>query len=175
MDGPAIIGALVGLAVAAAIMLLIFRAVGAVAKPNQPKVSAPTEAENAIELAQRELEAAGTIEGTTLLLSERKLERKGLKQKRTAISKDMRAMRATHTERVRNRMPMFPGGGGLGKFVRATQTIGRHGQRVQLAADLAPHETNVQALDHAIALLDEIILMGERQLLALRRQRTSSR
>jgi hypothetical protein len=170
MDDAAIVAVLLGIAVASAFVLLLFRATKA--EPNQPKVAAPAQAESVIELAQRELEAARNVADAKLLLSEWKLERKSLKQRRTAISNDMRAIRATHTERVRNRMPMFPGGGGLGKFVRATQTVGRHNQRLQLAADLAPHETDLQGLDHAIALLDEVILMGERRLLEFKRQRS---
>jgi hypothetical protein len=168
MDGSATIGVLAVAALAVGVLLLLLNAIWP--KPNRPKVGTPPEAPHVIELAQREIQAASTIEETKLLLSQWKLERKALRQKRAAMSKEMRAIRATHTERVRNQVPMFRGGGGVGRFIRTTQTLSRAGQRMQLAADLAPQETTIQGLDQAIALLDEMIIMGERQLLTLKRQ-----
>ena len=166
-------GALIALCLAGAAALLVvcalFKALGAtiIPSPNTPSF-VPPPTEDVVGIAENELDAAGTPNAVMHLVKEWKLARKNLRQKRTALAKEMRAIRATHTERVRQQMPMLRGGGGFGKFVRGVQTAGRYAQRVQLAEDLAPHEHSLQALDHSIARLDECILAGERRILKFR-------
>jgi hypothetical protein len=166
LDTAAFIGACVGIGMAAVFLYLIFKAAGAFVVPsaNVPKFVPPQD-QDVVNLAQKELDAADTPEAMKRLIKEWKLARKELRQERASLAKEMRAIRATHTERVREQMPMFRGGGGVGKFIRGVQTAGRHAQRLQLAQDLAPHEHSLQALDHSITQLDRCILAGERRLL----------
>ena len=59
------------------------------------------------------------------------------------------------------------GGGGLGKFVRAIQTVSRDSKRAGLANDLAPLEQEKVRIERMVGAIDSLIIRLEAYILNL--------
>lgn len=117
-----------------------------------------------IEGTRVSVNATGLAEGK-LALKELKLKKKEFGIQKKLIVARQQEIRASYTDEVRTRGSMVRGGGGIGKFFRAVQTISRDSKRSGLAADLAPLERAKQEVETMIHTIDRVILQVEAQLL----------
>ena len=100
-----------------------------------------------------------------LALKELKLKKKEFGIQKKIIIARQKEIRAAYTDEVRTRGSMIRGGGGIGKFFRAIQTISRDSKRSNLAADLAPLEKAKQEVEATIYAIEHVILQIESQIL----------
>lgn len=100
-----------------------------------------------------------------LALKELKLKKKEFGIQKKVILTRQKEIRAAYTDEVRTRGSMVRGGGGVGKFFRAIQTISRDSKRSSLAADLAPLEKAKQEIEAMIHTIEHVILQVESQIL----------
>jgi hypothetical protein len=108
---------------------------------------------------------ANTISEAKLALKELKLKKKEYGILKRSVTEQQKAIHAEYTAEVRSRGSMVRGGGGLGKFVRAVQTISRDSKRAQLAADLSPLERQQQYIEAVLRSIDSAILQVEAHIL----------
>ena len=100
-----------------------------------------------------------------LALKELKLKKKEFGIQKKVILASQKEIRAAYTEEVRTRGSMVRGGGGVGKFFRAIQTISRDSKRSSLATDLAPLEKAKQEIEAMIHAIEHLILQIEAKIL----------
>lgn len=100
-----------------------------------------------------------------LALKELKLKKKEFGIQRRLLASRQKEVRASYTDEVRTRGSMVRGGGGLGRFIRAVQTISRDSKRAGLANELAPLERAKQDVEAMIHAVDILILKVEAELL----------
>lgn len=91
-------------------------------------------------------------------LKELGLLRKHLALEKRRLKERQRATRAQYTDDVRRRAPKFIGGGQVGQFIRAAQTISRASARYELANVLAPLEKKAQEIEAAQHALESVTL-----------------
>ena len=70
-------------------------------------------------------------------------------------------MRFDYSQTVKSRGSLLRGGGGIGRFVRAVQSVSRDGQRAGLASAVAPLEAERHRLDTVMHSIDEIMVKLE--------------
>ncbi len=102
-----------------------------------------------------------TIAEAKLAIKELKLKKKEYSLQKRAINEEQKRIRAQYTEEVRSRGSMMRGGGGLGKFVRAVQSVSRDSRKAQLASELAPHEKRKQDIEAMMRAIDSAIIQVE--------------
>jgi len=108
---------------------------------------------------------ANSVVEAKLALKELKLKKKEFGLMKRGVNERQKQIRASYTQEVRNRGSMVRGGGGVGKFFRAVQTISRDTKRAQLAAALAPYEQEKQRIESMIQAIDSAIIQVESHLL----------
>ena len=97
-----------------------------------------------------------------IAIKELKLKKKEYALAKKEISQKQREIRAQYTEQVRQRGSKFIGGGGVGRVVRAVQTISRDADRRALAEAPAPLEKHKNKVEEAINSIDQKILKLEK-------------
>jgi hypothetical protein len=97
-----------------------------------------------------------------IAIKELKLKKKEYALAKKEISQKQKEIRANYTEQVRQRGSKFIGGGGIGRVVRAVQTISRDADRRALADALAPLEKHKNKVEESINLIDQKILKIEK-------------
>ncbi len=102
-----------------------------------------------------------------IALKELKLKKKEFGVLKREVVARQKEIRASYTHEVRNRGSMMRGGGGLGKFVRAIQTVSRDSKRAGLANDLAPLEQEKVRIERMVGAIDSLIIRLEAYILNL--------
>ena len=74
-------------------------------------------------------------------------------------------IRESYANEVANRGSKVLGGGGVGRFVRAMQTISRANKRAEVANKIAPLEKQSMEIDEVINAIDSTIIKVEAYLL----------
>ena len=108
---------------------------------------------------------ANSLAEAKLALKELKLKKKEYGLLKRAVTERQKEIRAGYTENVRTRGSMVRGGGGVGRFVRAIQTVSRDSKRAQLANNLAPLEQQKQQIETILRAIDAALLQVEAHLL----------
>ena len=94
-------------------------------------------------------------------VKELKLIKKGYALDKKAIATKIRTVRFEYSQNVKSRGSLLRGGGGIGRFFRAVQTVSRDSQRAGLASSLAPLEAERHRLDTVMHSIEEMIVMLE--------------
>jgi hypothetical protein len=79
-----------------------------------------------------------TLAELKIAIKELKLKKKEFNLIKRNINEKQKSIRAAYTNEVRSRGSMVRGGGGLGRFFRALQSISRDRRRSNFAAQLEP-------------------------------------
>lgn len=98
-------------------------------------------------------------------LKELKLKKKEYGLLKREIALQQKEVRSAYTNEVATRGSRFMGGGGLGRFVRAVQTISRDSKRAEVANRIAPLEQRSMEIEAVIHAIDSTILQVEAYLL----------
>ena len=108
---------------------------------------------------------ASSLAEAKIALKELKLKKKEFALEKRSINQRQKEIRASYTSEVRSRGSKVRGGGGVGKFFRAVQTVSRDNKRAQLASDLAPFEQEKQNIEAIIHTIDSAMLQVESYIL----------
>lgn len=93
-----------------------------------------------------------------LAIAELKLKKQELALKKREVMDEMRRIRAEYTDYVRRRGSKFQGGGGVGRIIRAFETMSRDDIRRRLAQELEPFELERRDIDNRMLEIDHAIL-----------------
>lgn len=102
-----------------------------------------------------------SVADARVAIKELRTKKKELSLLKRELSAQQRELRSAHTQLVRTRGPMMRGGGGLGKVVRAMQSISRNSTRASVANSLAPIESEKFNIDRDMRGIESLILQLE--------------
>jgi hypothetical protein len=105
-----------------------------------------------------------SIAEAKLAIKKIKLLKKQASVEKKAATNAQRMIRASYTQRVRQRGSKMRGGGWVGSIVRGIQTASRDADRAGLADQLAPWEAKKDQCDRIILQLESLILKIEARL-----------
>jgi hypothetical protein len=103
-----------------------------------------------------------TAQEAKVAINELRLKKKEWAVVKREVMEEMRQIRAAYTEYTRQRGSKFPGGGTIGRMIRAFQTMDRDQMRNRLAQELAPLEAERRDIDSRMLEIDRAILEAQR-------------
>lgn len=96
-----------------------------------------------------------------LAIKELKLLKRGFALRKKELVAEMQLVRFSYSQEVRSRGSMMRGGGGLGRFVRAIQSVSRDSKRAALANALHPLEVQKGEADGMMLAIDQLVVKLE--------------
>lgn len=102
--------------------------------------------------------SASSVAEAKVVLRELRLKKKEVALAKREVTAKQREVRSQYTGYVRRRGSKLIGGGGVGHFIRALQTVDRDAKRRDLAQALEPLQQEADRLDRLIAALDQALL-----------------